>query len=553
VSEPRATEAAAGPASYRAPARGAAPSWRAATPGAVIAAATALALGLRLYQLLHGGHLLGIGEYDEGADFGTALRLVHGVIPYRDFVVIQPPGITELMAPAAALSFVAPAAWALAVGRLLTVAASCAGVVLGGVIARRRGLLATIVTCGLLAIYPASVTASRTVLLEPWLVLFCLAGVALVFRGGELTGSVRLLAWGGAAFGAAGVIKVWAVLPFLVLLAMCARGPGRTRGTIAFAAGAAGGFLAPTAPFAVMAPRAFYDSVVVAQLERTGARTPLGFRLQEMTGLTGFALPGPALLAAALILVLLVVAAQVAAVLVSHSPPAPLDWFAVLTTLLVVIAFLVPADFYYHYPAFLAPFLALALGLPLGRALPAPVGPGSAAGPGWPGAARSAVGGRSRAAVAVSAAAGVAFVALPLAVPGAEVTSLPDFAHATAMDRVIPDGACVVSDQVSVLIAVDRFFSSVSGCPVQVDGTGISFALGHGHAAAQAGQYPAVAAIWSSAFRRAQFVVLTMVNARRIAWTPALRDYFRANFRLVGGPWQRLALYARSGGRGGGR
>ncbi len=550
MSEPRATEATAGRAGYLAPAREAVPGRPALLPGAVIAAATALALGLRLYELLHAGHLLGIGEYDEGADFGAALRLVHGTIPYRDFVVVQPPGITELMAPAAALSFVAPAAWTLAAGRLLTVAASCAGVVLGGVIARRRGLLATIVTCGLLAIYPGSVTASRTVLLEPWLVLFCLAGAVLVFRGEELTGSPRLLAWGGAAFGAAGAIKVWAVLPFLVILAMCVRRPGRARTAPAFAAGALAGFLIPTAPFAVLAPRAFYDSVVLAQLERTGARTPLGFRLQAMTGLTGFRLPGAALLAAALILVVLVVAVQVAAVMVSRRPPAPLDWFAVLTTLLVVIAFLVPADFYYHYPAFLAPFLALALGLPLGRLLPAPAGLRGRAEPHWPGGAG---GRRHRAATALTVAAGVAFAALPLAVPGAEGASLPDFSHATAMDRVIPDGACVLSDQVSVLIAVNRFFSDVPGCPVQVDGTGISFALGHGHAAAQAGRYPAVAAIWASAFRRAQFVVLTMVNARRIAWTPALRDYFRANFRLVGGPWQRLSLYARSGGRGGGR
>jgi len=38
---------------------------------------------------------------------------------------------------------------------------------------------------------------------------------------------------------------------------------------------------------------------------------------------------------------------------------------------LIVVAFLVPDDFYYHYPAFLAPFLGLAFALPAARLLDA--------------------------------------------------------------------------------------------------------------------------------------------------------------------------------------
>lgn len=78
---------------------------------AVITAATLLALALRLYQLSRPGYLLGVSEYDDGPYFGSALRLLNGAIPYRDFVIVHPPGITLLMLPAALLAKTAGTAW----------------------------------------------------------------------------------------------------------------------------------------------------------------------------------------------------------------------------------------------------------------------------------------------------------------------------------------------------------------------------------------------------------------------------------------------------------
>ena len=85
-------------------------------------------MGLRAYQLARPGHLLSATEYDDGADFGSALRLVSGAIPYRDFVTVQPPGITILMAPAALLAKLAGSDAAMAAGRILTAAAGAAAV-----------------------------------------------------------------------------------------------------------------------------------------------------------------------------------------------------------------------------------------------------------------------------------------------------------------------------------------------------------------------------------------------------------------------------------------
>jgi len=158
-----------------------------------IAAVTALALGLRLFYLTRPGYLLGVTEYDDGSYFGSAVRLVHGVLPYRDFVFVQPPGITLLMAPVALLAKVTGTDAGLAVARVLTMLAGAAGVMLAGLLVRHRGVLAALLACGVVAVYPDSVASAHTLLVEPWLVLFCLAGAVAVFDGDEITGSARRL------------------------------------------------------------------------------------------------------------------------------------------------------------------------------------------------------------------------------------------------------------------------------------------------------------------------------------------------------------------------
>ena len=95
---------------------------------AVIFAATLLAVGLRLYDLSRPGFLLGINEYDEGTDVGSAIRLVHGALPYRNFVMIQPPGITLLMFPVALATKAMGTDIAMAVARVITALASAAAV-----------------------------------------------------------------------------------------------------------------------------------------------------------------------------------------------------------------------------------------------------------------------------------------------------------------------------------------------------------------------------------------------------------------------------------------
>ncbi|MGP7996306.1 MAG: hypothetical protein ACLPKI_03060 [Streptosporangiaceae bacterium] len=497
-----------------------------------IAGFTLLGLALRFFLLSRPGYLLGVTQYDDGPYFGSALRLVHGALPYRDFIIVQPPGITLLMTPAALVAQVTGTAWGMAVGRILTVAASSAGIVIVGLLVRHRGLIPVSLACGILAIFPGSLVAAHTVLLEPWLTLFCLIGALVLLDGDRFAASGRRLIWAGVAFGFAGAVEVWAILPVLVVAVLLAI-QGIRRAAL-FVAGVAIGFCVPVVPFALAAPARFYDSFFAAQLFRVvPSRTPVEKRLRLMTGIGQVLhLGSTGVLIITVAIVVLIVGALPVTWLVTRRPLTDLDWFAVGSCALIVAAFLWYAQFFLHFPAFLAPFLGLSIGLAAARL----------AGP-----ART---GRRWAELAVVGliTLAVLLLAIPQAAQERGDTPRVSAAMLAAVRRIVPPGGCVLTDQASYTIAAGRFYSSRPGCSLLVDSIGTDYALGHGRdGASGAARYPAVDAAWRSAFSRAQFVWLSVkFSPRRIAWTPALRSYFRSHFRPVRRDGHSDVLYART-------
>ena len=545
-------------------------SWGTPAVRAAIIGTGLTALALRAWILIWPG-LMSVTQYDDGPYFGSAVRLVHGVLPYRGYAFVQPPGITELMSPAALESYLGGTAWALVLGRILTVLAGTAAVVLAGLLVRHRGVLAVLLTGGIIAIYPPAAASARTVLLEPWLVLFCLAGALAVFDGDRLTSRTRRLAWGGVAFGFGGAIKVWAIVPVLVILVLCLP---QVRRAAVFAGGVAAGFVIPVLPFVIASPARFYDDVVVAQLARIGTRVPSWKRFNSMMGTPKF-LTSTTVVALAITVVLFVIVAQIAASRVTRRPPAALDWFAVVSAALIVVIFLWPPYYASHYSAFFGPFLALSLALPVARlaagladrrrpaaaqaATPAaadltaadPATPGQAAqapgaGPAAPGhtVARPATGRLARAGLILLAVAVLAGAAAQAA-PPTRWTARFDVPAVTL--RLIPRGSCVLTDSAAYLLIANRFTSDVPGCSQMVDSLGTDLALGGGRRPGSgAGRVPAVSAAWHQAFSTAGWVLLTPKAALRIPWNPALLAYFHSHFRLVR-HMNTYNLYARDG------
>ncbi|HEY1522800.1 MAG TPA: glycosyltransferase family 87 protein [Solirubrobacteraceae bacterium] len=495
----------------------------------IVAIATAVGLALRLYQLARPGLLFGSPQYDDGVDFGSAVALVHGYLPYRDFAFVQPPGISLLMAPVAVLAKITSTDTGFAVARLITACAGAASVTLVGLLVRHRGTLAVTLACAIAALHPDAILAASTVFLEPWLVLFCLLGAVAVFDRDRVTASRRRLAAGGFMLGLAAVVKVWAVFPALVLLVLLAT-ERRWRRAATYAAGVVGGFCVPVAPFAAQAPKAFFDSVITAQLSRIDvSRVPVPTRLISLFGLDKLSLGEPEVIAATGAIVGGIVVCSVVGALFRGRRPPAIEQFALATAALVLAAFMWPDDYYTHYAGFFAAFFALSIGLAAGSLVR-----------GW-GLTSASPRQRPR---ATQPAALVAIVAV---IVGMVVHDLRDESArsapgpAVAVERRIPQRACVLTDDPSLTLAADRFVSDAPGCAPTVDPVGTNYALANGrNGLTGAGRVRAVQAAWLSALRRAAYVWLTcgppraavcQLMNRRIPWTAPIFAYFVAHFR----------------------
>jgi alpha-1,2-mannosyltransferase len=505
----------------------------------IIVTATLIGLLLRLYQLTRPGFLLSVNEYDDGPYFGSAVRLVNGALPYRDFLIVQPPGITLLMIPAALLSKVTGTAWGMAIGRILTSLAGAASVALAGLLVRHRGVLATVIVCGIMAVYPDSIQAAKTVLVEPWLVLFCLIGALAVFDGDHFTTRTRRLVWGGAAFGFGGAVEPWAIFPVIIIAVLALRRPRRAAW---YVGGVAAGFGVPVLPFAALAPKKFYEATIIAQIgPRAGAsRTPFWERIQDLTGLADVTRPTHLMDLGVAVLIAAVVAGSVGlAFLLTWRLPPTLDVFAVGTAGFVLISFLWPDQFHYHFAAFFAPWLAMAIALPLAalvRDLRVVSGGDGATPPAlqW----------------GTASLAGLVILVMAVVQFNWESYNTPHLPLSVvrSAERLIPPGSCLLADEVSFAVMTNRLVSDVPGCSLLLDATGTNYALSGGRdPETGAARYKAVDAVWTYAFDHAQYVWLSGLNNHRVAWTPALRSYFGAHFTRILHAGNAGSLYRRIG------
>jgi alpha-1,2-mannosyltransferase len=461
----------------------------------IVAALAAVATALTIYQLTRPGLLFGVTP-DVSVYLGAAVRLVHGAVPYRDFVFVQPPGFVVLGTPFALLSEVTGTRNALAVLRLLTPLLAAADVVMVGRLARGHGWAATLVACAVAALFPAELYAIRGPQLEPVVITLCLLGAVLVFAGDAPAGP-RRVALGGVAFGLAVAVKLTALLPLAVLGLLCSA--QLRRRLLPLAGGAVAGFGVPTVPFFLLAPGAFLRDTVATAVGRVPAsgRVPLPPRVGDLTGFAVFGASDAVTLALGIAIALLVALAFA----LPRRRPTMFEWFVLGSSAVVGVAQLVPALYYPQYAALMAPFLALTLGVAVSRLHEARPG---------------------RLPLVPVGAALLALLVAQVAHVSSE--SVPDVA--AAVDAVVPAGACAISDSPVYLFTSDRFQGASPRCPTLTDAEGTTLALG--------GTSPTAASAWRRAFAGADYIVTADPI---IDWTlPASADlpgYVAANFTPV--------------------
>jgi alpha-1,2-mannosyltransferase len=449
---------------------------------------------------------------DDGVYLGAALRLAHGVVPYRDFAFVQPPGIAWLMAP---FGIFGDTRDAMAAARVVTDLVAALNASLAAFAVRDRGRVAMLAAGLLLAAFPLAVSADHTLTLEPYLVLFCLLGTVTLFRGGELATPRRIL-FAGALFGLAGGVKAWAIFPAVAALCICV--PLWRSAVRPFVSGLVLGFALPSLPFFVLAPGSFVHDVVVAQVTRSTSDQGFGSTGERLELMLGLGTPANAHANTHLAWgVALLLGALVAEVYLLAAGKSRLEWFVLGTTALGFTYMLfVVKDFFDYYAYFTAAFGAMLLGVCLASLT----------------AGLSRLGRIAPAAVPAAAlvAAALMFVS---GTHYARVLLRSAYDPAATITSVIPKGSCVVFDQAGNLIDSNRFLASRPGCPKLVDAFGLWLTDNDGVPPPAHPRSEEFVAKWRAWFERADYVVLTLPNSDYVPWTTELVSWFKSNYRLV--------------------
>jgi hypothetical protein len=330
-------------------ARSAAP--RIAWPAALLVIGV-LAFLARLALMVRGGGLTGVGGYDDGVYYAAADALVHGRLPYRDFLFLQPPGVVLATAPFAALGALTSDAIGFAAAHLAFMAVGAGSAVLVASLLRRYGRAAAVLGGLFYAVFSPAVYAERSVLLEPLGTIGVLLALRLLQR---TSGHRREAVLAGVAVGAAVDVKIWYVVT-AVVLAVFATGR-RTPFLSGVVLAVAAGYL----PFVAAAPGASVREIVLDQLGRPRAPQSLLFRAGEVLGARAFG-PVPVRTVAELLVAVALVAGAVTALERSAR---------VLAVLLAVDGLVLVAapSWFSHYAALTAPPLALCFGVAVSRLL----------------------------------------------------------------------------------------------------------------------------------------------------------------------------------------
>lgn len=514
-------------------AEGDAPKWVVLVPGAV-------ALVICSIQLTVGVHWDGVVGYDDGVYVGSAVLLAHGLIPYRDFVYVQPPGLTLLLTPFAllfrALGLGSQDMFALS--RILTGVVTAASASLVALIVRHRGIVAMLVAGTAFACFPPAPIIDSQAYTEPYMVLCCLIGVALLFRrsaGGAIgTSAAPVLA--GVAFGLGCAFKVVAVLPLVCAVGCLVATDRSLRRAARLLAGAAAALVVVAGPFFVLAPGNFVTDVVRAQTTRlTVGGSAIALRLDWVLGLEPLHLTRPEGAIAAVAVVVLVAAA------ILHSrrtPISTLEWFCVASAVLVGVVLLVTTPFFAHYSLLATPWIAVLAGSVVGRAL-APVTvrePGRSTAP--------ATLERPTAPATLAVRQVVVLVVALVVFTGTLIPALHQYRDydvvraepaTLAAVRAIPAHACIVTDDASFLVAANRLADRPPSCPATLDAVGIGLvdAVRFGTASARTQMADRVRQ-WEGVFSRADGVLLTRDQLQvALPWNLPLRRWFHGHFKEV--------------------
>ncbi len=413
-----------------------------------------IALLFRLIPVLRGGGLYGIGNYDDGVHFAAAVGLAHGLLPYRDFLFLHPPGIVLLLVPFAGLGQLIGDPTAFAIARVAAMLVGSLTAVLVMWLLRPIHPTAAVIGGLFYAVFWPAAHVERSTLLEgPQNTLLVISLLCIVPSASASRLSRHRLFIAGAVLGLSLTIKIW-VLPVVVIIALAMLlGHGRRAGW--FLCGGAAVCVAVCLPFFAAAPRLMWLMVVSDQLGRDRVAGLVG-RLIVLTGLTPFS-PERSFGSLLITVTLLFAACLLLALTVRRAR----FWVVVMMTCIGIV--LSAPSTFPHYGALVAVPAALIIGAASGRLaiLAGRVSRGNAA--------------RYRRAI-------IALNVVLIASLACYASTLPEqrfgarFPAADLAPAVRTLKGCVTADRPDVLFQLDVLGRNLDrGCPLLVDVSGAQF------------------------------------------------------------------------------
>ena len=294
---------------------------------------------LRVASLLGaGGPLASPTGYDDGVYFSASALLFEGVIPYRDFVFVHPPGVLYFFGLTSWGALFDPAA-AFIAARFLAALVGAANIMLAGaVVMRSAGVAAGLVAAFLYAIHPDAIVAEQSPYLEPVLNLACLAFAFAWLRPREDGKRPVIVAALFLAFACA--TKVLGGIWLIAAIASAARGRFRTDLPTLIGTSAVAGMLL-LAPFALTNIDGFVEQTLLFHAWR------------PPDGLIGAAARVPQMIGGVHVVPSFLAAIALVMMVARRSSMREERFFAV-ATVLTLVAFLASSSYWAHYNSHLA-------------------------------------------------------------------------------------------------------------------------------------------------------------------------------------------------------
>jgi hypothetical protein len=319
-----------------------------------------IAFLIRLVPVLRGGGLFGIGNYDDGVYYASAAGIVHGLLPYRDFLLLHPPGMPLLLTPFALAAQLTSDSYGFAAARLGCMLLGAVSTVLVWKILKPISPAAALFGALSYAVFYPAVYVDKSTLLE------CPATTALlitILLLQPLINSDSISRWkifvAGALVGLTIAIKIWGLVTLVIILGwlLLIR---RFRAALLVLLGSAASAALMCLPFFAIAPTTMWNQIVRDQLFRRGRGGPrILDRLDGMSGLGIIGRPLPAAVTVTAVAALLCCAALAWSYREARLP--------VLLMLGQGAFLLITPTWFPHFAGFIAAPVTLTVGAAIGR------------------------------------------------------------------------------------------------------------------------------------------------------------------------------------------